>query len=922
MIDTREYISNLGMPEKVTLFKELYNELAGYGIDGDTELAHVNTFEASLLKSLGGSGTINDVTGLTEYKGGGGQQQAPPAQSTVTQTSEFPTELKPFIKDVLGEGQAEFVREKEEGFQAFPGPQLAQFTPEQQAAFTAGREQFTGLAGTPLGQASTYYQPALAATALGTAEIGTEDIQRRMDPFLQNVVDIAKREARRDEDVAAQQRAAQAVGAGSFGGSRQAIVESEAERNLGERLADIQARGLSASFQQAQQAAEQQRAREMTGGRQFAALGDTTGARARSDIAGLAGIGETQQQRSQQALDIAQREFEQERAFPQAALQRYASLIRGFPLQATQQRFATQTVPTPSFAQTLLGGAGQAAGLYGMMGGFRNKGGLVSLQGGGSPMQQIFPQGSVNMSDLRSSGFPLKYLAATDKDFYNKLKGMGAQFSGQGIQQGAAQPGARHNIGNVGGYGTTPTPTPEQTPPIPDATRDQQITALNAMQQRGAALRNLAKPQSNISPMNIRNAIVGSGVLPGSRRMASEGGLMSIVRRADAGRLESGITDPKIYAEGAFGPGGYSGLQATIQERSDPSDWGWDLRPTEMGAEEREAALSMKKKNIDDKINEVQKEQEQTTDPTKINQLTKLMNTLEKMRQEVGTAYDKSSEIMGDIDKKWLEAIGGAPDYYKQRQEDLSERRKREQFGNIAQFFARLGTSTAPAAQVGGFRGLLGAAVAAGEQTIPEAIATEAEYAEQEDVLSDKLFDSNIKYLSASRDIAKEDFDRGTEKARLNYEMALKAGELGVDIQVAENERIEALNDLGPADSAEIRKVLDAYFNVAMTDDGIWMMGDQPMTQTQRLQMNDVETTAALILRANGGDFFGMRELIQPEVEAVLGGNYIFRKHRTGNIEEVEEVEETDIGGDVSEKERVTITTGSPESLVDKVYGD
>ena len=67
MIDTREYISNLDMPEKVTLFKELYNELAGYGIEGDTELAHVNTFEASLLKSLGGSGTINEITNLREY---------------------------------------------------------------------------------------------------------------------------------------------------------------------------------------------------------------------------------------------------------------------------------------------------------------------------------------------------------------------------------------------------------------------------------------------------------------------------------------------------------------------------------------------------------------------------------------------------------------------------------------------------------------------------------------------------------------------------------------------------------------------------------------------------------------------------------------------------------------------------------------
>ena len=319
MIDTREYISNLDIPEKVTLFKELYNELAGYGMDGDTELAHVNTFEASLLKSLGGSGTINEVTGLKEYKGGGGSAPPPPpaTSQTVTQTSEFPTEIKPFIKDVLGEAKTEFGREQEEGYLRFPGAQLAQFTPEQEAAFAAGREQFTGLAGTPLAQASTYYQPALAATALGTSEIGAEDIQRRMDPFLQNVVDIAKREARSDEDIARQRRAAEAVaGQGFLGGTRPAFVESQAEQDLAERLGDIQARGLSVAFQNAQREAEQQRQREMAGGRQFAALGDVTGARARGDIAGLAGIGETQQQRSQQALDIGRREFEEEKAFP------------------------------------------------------------------------------------------------------------------------------------------------------------------------------------------------------------------------------------------------------------------------------------------------------------------------------------------------------------------------------------------------------------------------------------------------------------------------------------------------------------------------------------------------------------------------------------------------------------------------------
>ena len=396
MTDTKKLISTLEMPEKVSLFKELYNELAGYGVEGDTELAHVNTFEARWLKSMGGSGSINDITGLREYKGGGGSPPpAPQPPSSVTQTSEFPTELRPFVKDILGEAKTEFQREKGEGYIPFGGPQLAQFTPEQQQAFETGRQQFgaQGLAGTPLGQASTYYQPALAATALGTSEIGTGDIQRRMDPFLQNVVDIAKREAVRDEDLAAQGRAAQAVGAGSFGGSRQAILEAEAERNLGQRLGDIQAQGLSQAFQNAQRAAEAQRARELSGGRQFAGLGESAFQRARGDITGLAGIGEAQQGRTQQALDLARREFEEEKAFPSTALQRYSSLIRGWGLTPTQTVVSTPApVPRPGLAQQLAGAAGTGIGLYGQFGGFgRATGGLVGLMGGGTPMNPLRP---------------------------------------------------------------------------------------------------------------------------------------------------------------------------------------------------------------------------------------------------------------------------------------------------------------------------------------------------------------------------------------------------------------------------------------------------------------------------------------------------------------------------------------------------
>ena len=281
---------------------------------------------------------------------------------------------------------------------------------------------------------------------------------------------------------------------------------------------------------------------------------------------------------------------------------------------------------------------------------------------------------------------------------------------------------------------------------------------------------------------------------------------------------------------------------------------------------------------------------------------------------------DKYGATVGGIDTKLLEAIGGAPDYYKQRQEDLSERRKREQFGNIAQFFARLGTSTAPAAQVGGFRGLLGAAVAAGEQTIPEAIATEAEYAEQEDVLSDKLFDSNIRHLSATRDIAKDEFDRGTEKAKTLYEMAEKAAILGVDLLEAENERDKLLNNVESADINAIRKHFEGKFAVSFDTEGkIFSINGEPLDAELKIKMNEIERIGLRVFERSGGSYTAMDEAVAPLITQLLQGTYVLQSTIKPEDTSIE-VEETDIGGDVSEKERVTTTTGSASTIADDAF--
>jgi hypothetical protein len=68
----QEVKNKLTTQQKVELFKYLYKEIAGKGIKGDTELAHINTFESRILKMFGGAGTINPETGLKQYFGGGG----------------------------------------------------------------------------------------------------------------------------------------------------------------------------------------------------------------------------------------------------------------------------------------------------------------------------------------------------------------------------------------------------------------------------------------------------------------------------------------------------------------------------------------------------------------------------------------------------------------------------------------------------------------------------------------------------------------------------------------------------------------------------------------------------------------------------------------------------------------------------------
>jgi hypothetical protein len=83
---------------KIKLYNWLAKDLGKLGREGDTELAHVNPWEQKLLKAVGGSGTINPITNLKEFKGGGGGGNS--------QTSnELDPNVVPYVKDALSEQQ-------------------------------------------------------------------------------------------------------------------------------------------------------------------------------------------------------------------------------------------------------------------------------------------------------------------------------------------------------------------------------------------------------------------------------------------------------------------------------------------------------------------------------------------------------------------------------------------------------------------------------------------------------------------------------------------------------------------------------------------------------------------------------------------------------------------------------------------------
>ena len=327
------------------------------------------------------------MASLSSLFGVGTQQQQQPQAAAVT-TQELPKQIAPYYEKLLKEAEALYKQKMEAGAPIYEGKTIAGYTPEQEQLFSG----LQSLQGT---QAPKFAE-AEALTRGTTAKVTPDEVQEYMNPYQQAVVDIEKREAEKQyQSTVVPQLAAQAAAAGSFGGSRQGILEGMASEANQRLQADIQAKGSAQAYQDAMSLINQQRQREGAAAGQLAQLAPAGFSAQAQELGAIGKVGDVKQQQQQLALDEAYKQYMQEQQFPSESLKEYQSYVQSFPNIATQ---ITRTPPPaqPSLAQTLIGGLGTAAGTYGAFGGF-SPGGLFGMKnaetgGGISDLPVVYRQ--------------------------------------------------------------------------------------------------------------------------------------------------------------------------------------------------------------------------------------------------------------------------------------------------------------------------------------------------------------------------------------------------------------------------------------------------------------------------------------------------------------------------------------------------
>jgi len=282
-----------------------------------------------------------------------------------------------YLKDLYTTASEKGLAAADLPFQPYTGEMVAGLTPDQMQAMEATR----GLFGQAMGLDPRADLATLARQGTPTVQAASlldTDIARYQDPYTEQVLEPALAAIQSRQDMAQQQAQSRAIRAGAFGGSRSALIESEATRPFAEEAAQTIAGLRSAGFGQAlnmaerdatrrQQAAINQAELELRARQQQAGLlGGQLGEQYRT-LGLLSGIGGQQQALEQARLQAQRGEFERELDFPlrQLGLLQAASGQISPAVLGRDSRTKAFQINAEDVGKALTGGTNFFKGLFG-----------------------------------------------------------------------------------------------------------------------------------------------------------------------------------------------------------------------------------------------------------------------------------------------------------------------------------------------------------------------------------------------------------------------------------------------------------------------------------------------------------------------------------------------------------------------------
>lgn len=282
----------------------------------------------------------------------------------------------PYVTDMLAKGQAL----SEMPYEQYSGPLTAGPSALQTQAFTqAGALQTP----TAIGQAATAAGGlADAFKGLNYNAVGSDFTapvaQQYMNPYLSAALGPQMAELKRQADIRRLEDAGRLTKAGAFGGSRQAIMEAEGNRDLLDMQRKTLGEGYASAYDKAMSqfnADQQRKIQEAQFGSEFglkglqgalgatetqAKLGSTQQQADLNTLKALAELGSAQRGIESEATAAEKAAFEEARVNPYKMVQFQQSLLQGLPLAAQ-----TYNVAQPSTLQQILAGIGGGAKLGG-----------------------------------------------------------------------------------------------------------------------------------------------------------------------------------------------------------------------------------------------------------------------------------------------------------------------------------------------------------------------------------------------------------------------------------------------------------------------------------------------------------------------------------------------------------------------------